>query len=196
MKKTIIIQVICATIIFVIGYLLGNNSANNPTNTKVANGILTKAQTTNDSKEKLYKLGEEGQSGIWSIRVLDVLETDTTQSGDASNNKSTQQKFIVVHLQMINEGTNVADYTTNDLSLKDTKDKTEYGMNDEGGRTVNQAKGICANDKNFFGEYDKVSPNIPKETYIVFKVPKSLNISNLILLYQGDTGKNVGYCLK
>lgn len=186
------------------GYVVGGNSATNNLNkatTVQSNKEYKQVQKKDNSQTKkdngkIYKFGEEGQSGAWAIKVLDTQEATTIQSGDGSDNKTTTQKFIVIHLQMTDKESGSAQYSPDDFLLGNYKTKAQYKMNMEAGSTANEAKSIYAQDGNFFGVYDSINPNLPKQTYVVFEVPKDFNIADGVLMHKGDDNKLIGYYLK
>lgn len=203
MKKRLIIEIVCAIVIFGIGYLVGDSAAINRINkdmsTKSSEQTAQTSNTSNTSstsekdKQKIYKVGEEGASGNWSIKVLDVQEATTIEGG--SDNKTTQQKFIVIKLQMTNKGQSAAQYSSSDFLLGDINTKAKYEMNMDAGQTANGKETIYNENGEFFGVYDNANPNMPKQTYIVFEVPKDFNLQNGVLMH-GDNGVATGFYLK
>ncbi|AAK79832.1 FtsZ-interacting cell division protein ZipA [Clostridium acetobutylicum] len=195
----IILGAVAIILILLLGVAIGSkkgNTAKETTSaTKVVQNNKATSSTDQNKDKKIYKVGEEGKSGAWSIKVLDTQETNTIAGGDGEN-KTTQQKFVVVHLQMTNKENNVAQYEPDNFLLGDIKTKAQYKMDMEAGETANQAKTIYAKDDSFFGVYDKVNPNLSKQTYIVFEVPTNFNIANAVLIHGGDDNKAVGYYLK
>lgn len=207
-NKRLIIEILCGVVIFVIGYSIGKQAALNrvdKTLAKVANKIgepTTKKSTAirtkddiKNKKSKIYKVGEEGQSGAWNIKVLDTRETNTIDGGDGEN-KTTQQKFIAAHLQMTNKESAAAEYSPDDFALVNFKTKAQYNINLEAIEAANQKETIYNQNGNFFGIYDKINPNLPKQTYLVFEVPNDFNISDGVLGHVGGDKKITGYNIK
>lgn len=207
-KKQIIITCVVAFVTFVIGYFVGDASAINRVNkqisTKVSNEKPTSTenkQTAQEKKEdaKIYKVGEEGASGNWSIKVLEVKETDTVQAGNSSDNITTSQKFVVVKLQMKNISKQPAQYSPKEFALGNTKDKSQYTINDNAFHAMgaaNQNETIYNKNGEFIGVYDDINPNMTKQTYISFEVNKELNISDCVLMNKNGSGEATGFYLK
>lgn len=207
MKKRSIIEVVCAVIIFIVGYFIGDASAINRVNkeisTKVSNEQTAPAKntqsTSSNTEQKIYKLGEEGTSGNWSIKVLEVNETNTIQGGNSSDDKTTSEKFIVVKLQMKNISKQPVQYSSKEFMLGSMKDKSQYTINDTAFSAMQSANGketIYKQNNNFVGVYDDVNPNTTKQTYIVFEVPKDMNISDCVLMNANGSAKATGFYLK
>lgn len=201
-KKNIIITSVLVVIAFIVGYFVGDASAINRVNsaisTKVSNSTNTTAQSNQTKKEdkKIYKLGEEGQSGAWSIKVLDTQETNTIASGDGSDNKTTQQKFIVIKLQMTNISQAPTQYSDNEFILGNTKDKKQYQINGDASLTANQVETTYKKNSDFFLSIDSLNPSMPKQTYMVFEVPTNFNVADGVLIHGTSSSDAVGYYIK
>ncbi|WP_243124531.1 DUF4352 domain-containing protein [Clostridium sp. AWRP] len=206
MKKRVIIEIIGAILIFIVGYFAGDTVAINRMNKTVDSKVSSETSDTSTSskptkpkeeqKQKIYKLGEEGTSGNWGIKVLDVQELTTIQGGDSSDNRTTQQKFIMVKLQLNNKSQAAAQYSNEEFILDDTKTKAQYKSSMEAGETANQKETIYNKNSEFVGINEDVNPNTPKQTYVVFEVPKDFNMENGILIHGDNDGKAVGYNIK
>ena len=204
MKKRLIIEIICAIVIFGIGYLVGDSAAINRMNKASTKSSTQTTQTSSTSdasstsekdKQKIYKVGEEGISGNWSIKVLDAQEGTAIQSGDGSDNKTTQQKFIIIDLQMTNISQAAAQYSDNEFALVNTEDKKQYQINSDASLNANQAETIYKKNSNFFLGIDSLNPGVPKQTYLVFEVPQNFNLQNGVLAHVSNN-KAVGFNLK
>lgn len=210
-NKRLIIEIVCGIVIlgvgYLVGYLVGDQMAidrvNSAIDTKVSSTSNTSTQpkTTqtkekNKNEAKVYKFGEEGQSGNWKIKILDSQETNTIQSGDGSDNKTTQQKFIVLKVQMTNVSQAATQYNDNEFALVNSKTKTQYQIDSDASLTASQAETIYKQNSNFFLAIDSVNPNMPKQTYIVFEVPKDFNMADGILGHIDSSNKVVGYNIK
>ncbi|NEJ84190.1 DUF4352 domain-containing protein, partial [Rhizobium leguminosarum] len=116
----IILGAVAIILILLLGVAIGSkkgNTAKETTSaTKVVQNNKATSSTDQNKDKKIYKVGEEGKSGAWSIKVLDTQETNTIAGGDGEN-KTTQQKFVVVHLQMTNKENNVAQYEPDNFLL-------------------------------------------------------------------------------
>lgn len=204
MKKRVIIEVIGAILIFIVGYFVGDTTAinrvNKTINARVSNETSETSTSQSNTKakeeQKIYKLGEEGQSGNWKIKILDVQEATTIQSGDGSDNKTTQQKFIVLKLQMTNISQAAVQYSDNEFALENMKDKKQYQLDGNASLTATQVETNYKNNSNFFLSINSVNPNTPKDTYLVFEVPKDFNMANGILIHGDNDGKIAGYNIK
>jgi len=204
MKKRVIVEVIGAILIFIVGYFVGDTMAINRVNKTIDAKVsketsqtsTSQSNTNSKEKQKIYKLGEEGTSGNWKIKILDTQEATTIQSGDGSDNKTTQQKFIVLKLQMTNISQAAVQYSDNEFTLINSKDKKQYQLNGDASLTATQVETIYKSNSNFFLAVDSINPNTPKETYVVFEVPKDFNVANGILVHEGNDEKVVGYNIK
>ncbi|MDV3428362.1 MAG: DUF4352 domain-containing protein [Bacillota bacterium] len=199
MKKRVILEIVCAIIIFIVGYFVGDSAAINRVNkslnsTDSNQTSSTKADdnsNTNDSKQKksdakVYKFGNEGTSDGWTIKILDVKEATTIPSGDGSDNKTTQQKFIIIKLQMTNVSQAAAQYDDSEFILANNKDQKQYQIDSDASLTANQVETIYKKNSNFFLSIDNVNPNMPKQTYMIFEVPKNFNLQNGVLAHTGN----------
>lgn len=205
MKKRLIIEVICGIFIFTVGYFIGDSSAikrvNNQIDQKVTsqqnNSAEKKEDAQSTSKEdKIYKMGEEGASGNWNIKVLEVKEANTIQAGNSSDNKTTSEKFIIVKVQMKNISKQPAQYSPNEFALGNIKDKSQYNSNLDAIMTANQKETIYNRNGEFISIYTDVNPNTSKKTYIVFEVPKSMNASDAVLINANGNAEATGFYIK
>ncbi|OAA94082.1 DUF4352 domain-containing protein [Clostridium coskatii] len=205
MKKRIIMEAVGAILIFIVGYFIGDataiNRVNKTINTKVSSQTSQKSTSQDNTepkeeqKQKMYKLGEEGTSGNWSIKVLEAQEASTIQSGDGSDNKTTQQKFIIIKLQMTNISQAAVQYSDDEFALVNTKDKKQYEINGDDSLTANQVETIYRKNSNFFLGIDSLNPSTPKQTYLVFEVPKNFDLQNAVLVHMSNS-KATGFHLK
>jgi len=199
MKKRLIIEIVCGIIIFVVGYFVGDASAvkrvNETVDSKVSQEASMAQTASSRPKEKMYKIGEEGASGNLVMKVLGVQETNTIEGGDSSQTKTTTQKYIVVKLQLTNKAQAAIQYSYDDFVLGDSKTKTQYKANTDAGAAANNKETIYKENNEFVGELDDINPNTPKQTYIVFHVPKDFNLQNAVLI-NTKNGKTTGFYLK
>lgn len=209
MKKRLVIEIICGVLIFIVGYFVGDSSAikrvNQQIDAKVENKQSKEIEVnkekvgTNKEKDKVYKIGEEGKVGSWSIKVLEAKETNVVQGGNSSNNKTTKDKFIVIKLQMKNISKQPVQYNAKEFMLGNMKDKAQYTINDvafEAMGSANSNESIYKRNSDFIGVYKDVNPNTTKQTYIVFEVPKDMNISDSVLINANNNSEPVGFYLK
>jgi len=199
MKKRLIIEIVCGVIIFAVGYFVGDASAvkrvNETVDSKVSQEASMAQTASSRPKEKMYKIGEEGASGNLVMKILGVQETNTVEGGDSSQTKTTDQKYIVVKLQLTNKSQAAIQYSDEDFVLGDSKTKTQYKANTDAGAAANNKETIYKENNEFVGENDDINPNTPKQTYIAFEVPKDFNLQNAVLI-NTKNGKTTGFYLK
>ena len=199
MKKRLIIEIVCGIIIFVVGYFVGDASTvkrvNETVDSKVSQEASMAQTASSRPKEKMYKIGEEGASGNLVMKILGVQETNTVEGGDSSQAKTTTQKYIVVKLQLTNKAQAAIQYSYDDFVLGDSKTKTQYKANTDAGAAANNKEAIYKENNEFVGELDDINPNTPKQTYIVFEVPKDFSLQNAVLI-NTKNGKTTGFYLK
>ena len=205
-KKHIIIVTIAAVAIFIVGYFVGDTMAINRVNGTVSQSVETTttpvesvASAKEESKEESKvstKVGEEATSGSWSIKILDAKEATSVQSGDSSDNKTTKEKFIILKLQMKNITQIPVQYSPGEFTLGDTKTKSQYNVNFDALQAANGNETIYKQNGDFIGVYNDVNPNMPKQTYIIFEVPKSFNIAEGVMINANNSGDPVGYYIK
>lgn len=202
-KKQIIITSAAVIVSFAIGFFVGDSSAINRVNKAIdttsttSNGTTTPNKNTAVKSDKTnYKFGEEGKSGSWNIKVLDAQEATTIQAGNSSDNKTTQQKFIVLKLQMTDIDNTPHQYSGNDFMLGNAKDKKQYQVAIEAMQAANGKETIYNQNSNFFGVYDDINPSTPKQTYIIFEVPKDFNVSDGVLVHGTSDADMAGYNIK
>lgn len=209
MKKRLIIEIVCGVLIFIVGYFIGDSSAikrvNQQIDTKVENkqnkeaAVDKEKSETNKAKDKVYKIGEEGKVGNWNIKILEVKETNVVQGGNSSSNKTTKDKFVVIKLQMENISKQPVQYSAKEFMLGNMKDKTQYTVNDVAFSAMgaaNNNESIYKRNSDFVGVYTDVNPNTSKQTYIVFEVPKDMNISDGVLINANGGAEATGFYLK
>lgn len=201
-RKNIAIFSIGIIISFTIGYFVGDTTAINRTNSTINKNVTNTLNSTSNSpsyfqnESKNYKFGEEGKSGNWNIKVLDSQEATTIQGGDNYNNKATKQKFIIIKLQMTDIDSTLHQYATNEFILRNAKNKKQYSASLEAMDAANQKETIYNKNSDFFGVYDDISPNTPKQTYVVFEVPKDFNVADGVLIHGTSNSDLAGYYIK
>ncbi|MEG1009561.1 MAG: hypothetical protein RSF67_07105, partial [Clostridia bacterium] len=78
-------------------------------------------------------------------------------------------------------------YSPRDLQL--LSDGTEYQSDDNAFETLQNLtsqKTIYDKNKDYIGPYDKFNPGITKKTFVVFDVPKDLNLKDTKLITVGN----------
>ncbi|WP_097025431.1 DUF4352 domain-containing protein [Clostridium peptidivorans] len=208
-KKQTIITVVAVLVAFIVGYFVGDSSAINRVNKQVDSKIASqqdknKEESNEEPKQeekeeaKIYKLGEEGTSGSWNIKVLEAKETNTIVGGNSSDKVTTKEKFIVIKLQMKNLSKQAAEYSAKEFALGNMKDKTQYNITDvafEAMGNANSKETIYNKNSNFIGVYSDINPNTTKQTYIVFEVPKDMTISDSVLINSNGGSEATGFYL-
>jgi hypothetical protein len=156
-------------------------------------------QSNNTLPEKIYKSGEEGTSGNWSMKVLESNETNSVQSGDVSYKVTTNEKFIIITLQIKNITNHPISYTAREFMLRNINNESQYDINNKAFNAMAAANGnekVYKGNSNFVGVYDEVGPGIAKQTYIIFEVPKETSAADYLLINSNDYGEPTGYNLK
>ncbi|MBU3195643.1 DUF4352 domain-containing protein [Clostridium algidicarnis] len=207
MKKSKIITIGLVIAAFIVGYFVGDSSAINRVNkvtdskvtSKQADGTKVEKQEEKKPEQKTYKIGEEGTSGNWNIKVLEVKEANTVQGGSSSDNRTTNEKFIIVKLEMKNTSKQPIQYSSREFMLGNIKDKSQYTINDTAFNAMGSANSnetIYKKNSDFVGVYTDVNPNTTKQTYIVFEVPKDMNISDSVLISANGNAEATGFHLE
>ena len=188
-KPTLKIKMISVLVAFLATIIFYGCSSNGTSGT----------QTNNTFPKKIYKVGEEGTSGNWSMKVLEANETNTVQSGDVSNKVTTNKKFIVITLQIKNITNYPISYTTREFMLRNINNESEYDINNIAFNAMTAANGseiIYKENTNFVGVNEEVGPGIAKRTFIIFEVPKDTSAADYLLVNTNDNGEPTGYNLK
>lgn len=134
----------------------------------------------------VYKVGQDAKSGDWNIKVTSSKEGTKIRGNAISNPINTTQKFIMVQLEMTNIDSKQQQYSEDDFTLFNAKDKKEYSISNDATEAIET---INANN-NLLNMNDYTNPNIPKEVALVFEVPKNVDISNSVLEHKAS-GVNV-----
>lgn len=211
MKKRVIIEVVCGILIFVVGFFIGDASAIKRVNEQIGINVtkqdeeqkteevkVNNENKNDDSKKdpKIYQFGQEGVSGDWDIKVLEAKEADTIEAGNSEDNIKSSLKFIIVKLEMKNISKEPIQYSPEEFILGNMNDKTQYKADLNAMLTANGKETIYNRNNNFIGAYEDVNPNTPKETYVIFEVPKEVKIENCVLVNGNNNSEGVGYYLK
>ncbi|KEH90623.1 DUF4352 domain-containing protein [Clostridium botulinum] len=206
MKKNRIITVVLVIVAFIVGFFVGDNSAvnrinkldNNKQLTQQTNSTPTTESQENKTKSKICKKGEESSCGDFNLKILDANETTTVEAGNKSDNKTTNEKFIVCKVSIKNISKQPKQYKSTDFILGNMKDKAQYTINDAAFSAMSSANGketIYNKNNNFVGVYKDINPNTTKQTYLIFEVPKDFNISDGVLI-SGGSGETTAFYLK
>jgi len=133
------------------------------------------------------------------MKVLESNETNEVQSGDISYKVTTNEKFIIITLQIKNITNYPISYTAREFMLMNINNLGQYDINNKAFNAMAAANGnekIYKRNSNLGGVYDEVGPSISKQTYIIFEVPKETSAADYLLINSNDYGEPTGYNLK
>ncbi|KAJ53616.1 hypothetical protein BD780_003219 [Clostridium tetanomorphum] len=202
-KKQTIITAVAIVLAFIVGYFVGDASAINRVNKQISSMGKIETNASNIKEEpakeevkeeiKTVKLNEQSVAGNLGIKVLEAKES-TAISNEAG--KSTPSgKFIVIKLEIKNNGKEPTEYNTNDFKLKNKDILYQVDDNSFGALgDLNSQETIYNENKKFIGAYDKFNAGITKNTYIVFDIPKEAKLADLKLLVKQN--KSIEFSLK
>lgn len=189
-KKNIIITSVAVVIAFVVGMFVGDSMAINRvkkqfssigTSETTKSTVSEKAPKEEKKETKSIKLNEGAAAGDLGIKVLEAKE-GTSISNEAGSSKPSG-KFIIIKLELKNNGQSAIEYKADDFGLKNSKAIYEVDDNAfEALGDLNSQEKIYNENKNFVGVYDKFNAGITKNTYIVFDVPKETKTEDLKLI--------------
>lgn len=198
-KKQIIINIVIAIIFFIVGGVFGSKMENSRLNS-IRNAIPnnnTQEKVKEEAKKeaaKIIPLNQEENLGNVGLTVLNVKETE--QINNESGSTSSSGKFIVIELSLKNTAKQAVEYNPNQLELL-SNDGVVYQVDDvafQAGQNLNSQETIYNKNKDFIGFYDKFNSGLTKKTYVVFDVPKDLNLDNTKLVIEGN--KTVQFSIK
>ncbi|ACO85643.1 DUF4352 domain-containing protein [Clostridium botulinum] len=182
--------IIGGLIIFIAGYFIGDATAISRVNKQIGQSVDKQVSSTKEEvkeEKKDVKFGEQSPVGNLSIKILEAKENGAISN---ESGKSTPSgKFIVIKLELKNNGEEATEYNTNEFALK--KDKTVYEVDDnafEALGQLNSQETIYNKNSSFIGAYDKFNSGITKNTYIAFDVPKETKIEDLKLITKHNKG--------
>lgn len=202
-KKDLSIYISLAVAFFVIGGIVGskieNYRMNKPRTEESTKAPEKDTENTasagaeeaeeevleNIEKTSYVKMNEiEKFQGI-DLKVLNVKESQSI-SNESGKTKATG-KFIIIELSMKNTSKEAVQYGSDDFHLITNGIKYEIDDNafDSMGK-LNSQKTIYDDDKSYIGVYDNFNPGMTKKTYIVFEVPKEVNIKDTKLIVGGN----------
>ncbi|EOU1153766.1 DUF4352 domain-containing protein [Clostridium perfringens] len=192
-KKQIIINIVIAIVFFFLGGIVGSRAEYSRL-TSIQNVIPNNSANERVKKEnkkeetKVIPLNQEENLGNIGLKVLSVNETE--QVNNKSGSTSSSGKFIVIELSLKNNAKQAVEYNPNQLELL-ANDGVVYQVDDvafQAGQNLNSQETIYNKNKDFIGFYDKFNSGLTKNTYVVFDVPKDLNIDNTNLVIEGIKG--------
>ncbi|SHH56458.1 protein of unknown function [Clostridium collagenovorans DSM 3089] len=169
---------------------------------KTKEGVKDTAEKVKDGAEKVgdeikaVTFGDMKKSGHFDIKVIEATEADVIKSGDGSNDKTTENKFIIVKLEMKNNSKEAVAYETSDFMLKYMKDQKEY-KNSEAADIANDREKNTNKDMNYITAGEKIDGETTKNTFVVFEVPKDVTISDSVVMSKnaGSEGKTIEFKL-
>ncbi|NFL55695.1 DUF4352 domain-containing protein [Clostridium botulinum] len=182
--------IIGGLIIFIAGYFIGDATAINRVNKQIGQSVDKQVSSTKEEvkeEKKDVKFGEQSSVGNLGVKILEAKES--TAISNESGKSTPSGKFIVIKLELKNNGEEATEYNTNEFALK--KDKTVFEVDDnafEALGQLNSQETIYNKNSNFIGAYDKFNSGITKNTYIAFDVPKETKIEDLKLITKHNKG--------
>ncbi|NFD29678.1 DUF4352 domain-containing protein [Clostridium botulinum] len=182
--------IIGGLIIFIAGYFIGDATAINRVNKQIGQSVDKQVSSTKEEvkeEKKDVKFGEQSSVGNLGVKILEAKES--TAISNESGKSTPSGKFIVIKLELKNNGEEATEYNTNEFALK--KDKTVYEVDDnafEALGQLNNQETIYNKNSNFIGAYDKFNSGITKNTYIAFDVPKETKVEDLKLITKHNKG--------
>ncbi|NFB57056.1 DUF4352 domain-containing protein [Clostridium botulinum] len=182
--------IIGGLIIFIAGYFIGDATAINRVNKQIGQSVDKQVSSTKEEvkeEKKDVKFGEQSSVGNLGVKILEAKES--TAISNESGKSTPSGKFIVIKLELKNNGEEATEYNTNEFALK--KDKTVYEVDDnafEALGQLNSQETIYNKNSNFIGAYDKFNSGITKNTYIAFDVPKETKVEDLKLITKHNKG--------
>ncbi|MBN3418631.1 DUF4352 domain-containing protein [Clostridium botulinum] len=182
--------IIGGLIIFIVGYFIGDATAIGRVNKQIGQSVDKQVSSTKEEvkeEKKDIKFGEQSSVGNLGVKILEAKES--TAISNESGKSTPSGKFIVIKLELKNNGEEATEYNTNEFALK--KDKTVYEVDDnafEALGQLNSQETIYNKNSIFIGAYDKFNSGITKKTYIAFDVPKETKIEDLKLITKHNKG--------
>lgn len=131
------------------------------------------------------KIGEEQKYSGADLKVLSVKESNGVNN--ESGNVKASGKFIVIELSLKNTSKDAIESNPNEFKL--VANGANYLVDDtafEALQYLNSQKETYDENKNYVGPYDKFNPGITKKTYIVFEVPKEVNVKDSKLIVSNN----------
>ena len=170
-----------------------------PTLSSTAKATSSASSTSTAGTQTKFTYGQEGITGYWSIKILEVKEATNVKASDSTNSVTASQKFTIVKVQMTNISTTSLPYTQIDFVLGNTKSGGAYYMTATSISAANilNSNEIKNNNSEYFSLNTVVNPNILKKTYVVFEVPTDYDVSYGVLWKQNGGAATTGiYFLK
>ncbi|WP_194190790.1 DUF4352 domain-containing protein [Clostridium chrysemydis] len=148
---------------------------------KVSNKEKSEENTSESSSVKTVKIGEEQKYSGADLKILSVKEANSVNN-EAGNVKASG-KFIIIELSLKNTSKDAIESNPHEFKL--VANGAKYLVDDtafEALQNLNSQKETYDENKNYVGPYDKFNPGITKKTYIVFEVPKEVNLKDSKLI--------------
>ncbi len=99
-------------------------------------------------------------------------------------------------MQLKNITTAPVQYANTEFMLDDAKTQNQYNVSLEAGQSANGKETIYNENNEFVGVFDDVNPNIPKQTYIIFEVPKDFDIADGVLINRNSGAVAASFYIK
>ena len=137
-------------------------------------------------KAELIDLNKSKSVDDIEYKILNVKETKSI-SNESGKSKA-NGKFIIVELQIENKTKNPISYSSDDFFL--INNGRTFLVDDNSfnaSQNLNSQQTIFNKNEKYIGTYDKFNPGITKKTFIVFDVPKDLNIKDTCFIPAKNT---------
>ncbi len=195
MKKFLSILLCGIMILGLVGCGKANNNNDSSSNSK----NIQNEESKNKEIESV-NYGEYANSGNWNIKINNVEETQEIKGHEESENIKTEEKFIVVLMDLKNISNNPQSYSLTEFKLYDTSTDKTYEIQDNGVRTsityISEEKYYNENNK-YVTLNDTINPDETKIGCVVFDVSSDLDVENLLLVNKSiDSNKEVHFNLK
>ncbi|HCL4466712.1 TPA: DUF4352 domain-containing protein [Clostridium botulinum] len=179
--------IIGGLIIFIVGYFIGDATAIGRVNKQIGQRTEKQVSSTKKEVKKDIKFGEQSSVGNLGVKILEAKENGAISN---ESGKSTPSgKFIVIKLDIKNNGEEATGYEPHEFKLNDGEKTYEVDDNSfEALGHLNSQESIFRENKNFIGSYDKINAGINKNTFLVFDIPKDVKIDNLKLITEHNKG--------
>lgn len=130
------------------------------------------------------EFNKKASTSKWDITIKEVKESKKIEGcGDA---KTTNNKFIAIKLDLVNNGSTPLDYGSTDFKLGHKEKKKYFDIEFDPSGLLNRQEIIYNKNNNFVGVYDKLPPSLPKTTYLVYEVPDDYSIGDTVVCFQDN----------
>ncbi len=111
--------IIGGLIIFIAGYFIGDATAIGRVNKQIGQSTDKQVSSTKEEvkeEKKDIKAGEQSPVGNLGVKILEAKES--TAISNESGKSTPSGKFIVIRLELKNNGEEATEYNTNEFALK------------------------------------------------------------------------------